>query len=89
VVNLSVLSAWRRLSSRRMHSALKNSFPSRFLMKQHFKCMEQSKGTVVVYGEVKIVVMLLNMGVVHLRSMCVPHDEKQKLSVLYFLKNLW
>jgi len=34
-----------------------------FLMNQHFMCVEQSVGTTVVYGKVKILIMLLNLSV--------------------------
>jgi len=33
-------------------------------------CLGQSADTVIVYGEVEILMMLLNMIVIHRRSMC-------------------
>jgi hypothetical protein len=56
-----------------------------FLMKQHFLCEEQS----VLFGQVKILMKLLNMNVIHWRSMCGVLWWETKLWVLYFLKNLW
>jgi hypothetical protein len=41
-----------------------------FLKKQRFLCVEESTGTTVMYGGVKILTKLLNMSVIHQRSMC-------------------
>jgi len=40
------------------------------LVKQYFMCVEQSTGTDIVYGEVKILTTLLNMSMIHQRSVC-------------------
>jgi hypothetical protein len=40
-------------------------------MKQHFMYVEQSTGTLFMYGELEILMMLLNMSVIHQRLMCV------------------
>jgi len=72
VVTLPLFSAWSRLSSRYMHTALrqqKRMSPTLtdcvFLIKKHFMCVEQSTGTTVMYGEVKILMMLLNMSMIY------------------------
>jgi hypothetical protein len=39
-----------------------------FLIKQRFLCVEQPTGTVIMYGEVKIM-MILNMSMIQWRSM--------------------
>jgi len=39
-------------------------------MKQHFICVEQSTRTVVLFGEMKILTVLLYMSVIHQRSVC-------------------
>jgi hypothetical protein len=36
-----------------------------YLGRLYFMCAKQSTGTNVMYGEVKILVMLLNMSVIH------------------------
>jgi len=73
--------------------ALKRERPTRidwyfFLMKQHFMCLRQSTGITIIYGDVKIIIMIMNMGVIHLSSICGVLWWKTKLSVLFFLKNL-
>jgi hypothetical protein len=44
-------------------------------MMKRFTCVEQSTDTIVVCGEVKIPMMLLNTSVIH-RSVCVARFEK-------------
>jgi len=51
--------------------------------------VEQSTGTIVMYGEAKILIMKLYMSVIRWRSMCSMLWWKTKLLVLSFLKNLW
>jgi hypothetical protein len=40
-----------------------------FLMKQHLMYVKESRGTIAMVGEVKILVVLQNMSVIHWRSL--------------------
>jgi hypothetical protein len=61
------------------------SWQTVFLTNQHFMCMEQSAGTVFMYGEVKILI-LLNISIIHWRSMCGVFWWKQSYQSFLFLR---
>jgi hypothetical protein len=66
--NVVILPAFLPLGQVIFLPALKRIRPTStyyvFLVKQHFMCMEQSTGTIFMYGEMKIL-MLLNMSGIH------------------------
>jgi len=39
-------------------------------MKRHFMCVEQSTSTIIMHGEVKVIMKFLKMSVIQRRSMC-------------------
>jgi hypothetical protein len=67
-----------------MRTSLDSWVPSRFEeTKQHFTCVEQLTGT-LVYGEVKILMMILNMSVIRWRSVCGTHWSETAISPFCF-----
>jgi len=54
-----------------------------FFMKQSFMCMEQSRGITVMYGEVKTLMTLLNMKMIHQRPICGAFWWKRSYSPFF------